>query len=602
MPRTLTTLFFCAGFAFLLFGGRMFAQPQAPIEWSEPRLLQDASDDVDVLVAWSWADGDTIVLMGATDPPGSAMYATVSISGDNGESWSPWHEFNGGPMGQSAVCWATRTSGGIHISAETPTELFGLHTTRDLGMSWEPPWPALPLLGFLDAIGDTIFGAHVGPSQRFVSWTGDEGHTYAPSREVFPEGYHTSGGALGRNYYHVINAPFVSFGVAQLYYTRVPLWEGEAEASRVLNQGILHSYNCSIDMDTSGVGMIATVAMYDYPIPDWGAIVVTKTYDDGTTWSPVDTLTPAETAFPLIWPAIAHCGKLWAIAWADTMQQPPFEHMGVWLAFTANSGRSWYPTRQIRELFTQGDYVHALDVRPDYVRLYTAHRWYQGQLGMYYQQVEGSIQTDSLPPVVVTATEQPMLVAPGEELTFQMNALDNDSLWKTDLILWANDSEDSLVLALEADSPGHYSVGWTAPDDTSLWFCYYRLEDMWENVATTTIDTFQVGALSATRRPVELATHISLLAFPNPFNSSTTLSFDLPFATSLTLTVFDITGREVMTTHLGSLPAGTHTPSIDASQLPSGIYFARLTSSSLAPLRAGKGQGIGVTRKLALIR
>ena len=64
---------------------------------------------------------------------------------------------------------------------------------------------------------------------------------------------------------------------------------------------------------------------------------------------------------------------------------------------------------------------------------------------------------------------------------------------------------------------------------------------------------------------------------PNPFNSTTILTFDLPVASLVKLEVFDIKGQRV---GVGLAPtrydAGTHQISFDGSSLPSGIYLARL--------------------------
>ncbi|KAB2924368.1 MAG: T9SS type A sorting domain-containing protein [Bacteroidetes bacterium] len=68
--------------------------------------------------------------------------------------------------------------------------------------------------------------------------------------------------------------------------------------------------------------------------------------------------------------------------------------------------------------------------------------------------------------------------------------------------------------------------------------------------------------------------------YPNPFNPATTIRYSLPSAGHAALTVYDILGKEVATLVNGMQNAGTRTASFDASHLPSGIYFARLSSGS----------------------
>ena len=62
--------------------------------------------------------------------------------------------------------------------------------------------------------------------------------------------------------------------------------------------------------------------------------------------------------------------------------------------------------------------------------------------------------------------------------------------------------------------------------------------------------------------------------FPNPFNPSTKIQFGLMETSTVSLRIYNITGQEVYTL-LNSkyLPAGTYRYSLDASELPSGIYF-----------------------------
>jgi len=64
--------------------------------------------------------------------------------------------------------------------------------------------------------------------------------------------------------------------------------------------------------------------------------------------------------------------------------------------------------------------------------------------------------------------------------------------------------------------------------------------------------------------------------YPNPFNPTTTIQFSLNRSSDVTLEVFNITGQRVATLINGSLSAGSHQHTFDASNLSSGIYMYRL--------------------------
>ncbi|MCB2213082.1 T9SS type A sorting domain-containing protein [bacterium] len=81
-------------------------------------------------------------------------------------------------------------------------------------------------------------------------------------------------------------------------------------------------------------------------------------------------------------------------------------------------------------------------------------------------------------------------------------------------------------------------------------------------------------------------------AYPNPFNPSTTIDVSLADASNLTVTVYDVQGREVATLAKGAHTAGLHSFSFDASGLASGVYF----------LRANVPGQLNETRKLVLMR
>ncbi|MFQ5637726.1 MAG: T9SS type A sorting domain-containing protein [bacterium] len=64
--------------------------------------------------------------------------------------------------------------------------------------------------------------------------------------------------------------------------------------------------------------------------------------------------------------------------------------------------------------------------------------------------------------------------------------------------------------------------------------------------------------------------------YPNPFNPNTTILFFLPRRAHVTLSVFDILGRESMLLVDEELSAGQHSVVFDAKYLSSGVYFYRI--------------------------
>ncbi len=65
--------------------------------------------------------------------------------------------------------------------------------------------------------------------------------------------------------------------------------------------------------------------------------------------------------------------------------------------------------------------------------------------------------------------------------------------------------------------------------------------------------------------------------YPNPFNPSTNIRFSLPEQAEVTLSIFDVTGREVANVINGKiLQAGNHSLEFNASALTSGVYLYTL--------------------------
>lgn len=78
--------------------------------------------------------------------------------------------------------------------------------------------------------------------------------------------------------------------------------------------------------------------------------------------------------------------------------------------------------------------------------------------------------------------------------------------------------------------------------------------------------------------------------YPNPFNPSTTLEFALPAALPVSLVIYDLRGRQVVTILDRRLAPGYHQASWDGRDatgrvIPSGIYLARLESPQYSATR-----------------
>ncbi len=98
---------------------------------------------------------------------------------------------------------------------------------------------------------------------------------------------------------------------------------------------------------------------------------------------------------------------------------------------------------------------------------------------------------------------------------------------------------------------------------------------------------------SVNDQKIEMPVEFSLdTPYPNPFNSTASIQFALPRDSDISLTIFDLLGREVVRLREGVFQAGRHSVQFEASKLSSGIYFVRMDAG-------GEFKG---TKKIVLLK
>lgn len=73
--------------------------------------------------------------------------------------------------------------------------------------------------------------------------------------------------------------------------------------------------------------------------------------------------------------------------------------------------------------------------------------------------------------------------------------------------------------------------------------------------------------------------------YPNPFNATTQFSFNLNRQSNVQLKLYNTLGQEVASLVNNVLEAGPHTVAFDATELTSGLYFARMSAAGLTETR-----------------
>lgn len=155
------------------------------------------------------------------------------------------------------------------------------------------------------------------------------------------------------------------------------------------------------------------------------------------------------------------------------------------------------------------------------------------------------------------SVKTPFIISHKEGIdTVYKNQSINGSKWNT-LGTWSftGTSSDSIMITNEIEGNTTYAVA-----DGMLF----------EKIIDTTIENV------IAERP----TKAELLGnYPNPFNLSTVISFQLPVQAQVQIEIFNVLGQRLVSFSAKNFEAGTHSITWNASTLSSGVYLYKITAS-----------------------
>ncbi len=159
----------------------------------------------------------------------------------------------------------------------------------------------------------------------------------------------------------------------------------------------------------------------------------------------------------------------------------------------------------------------------------------------------------------------------GAIMGMAVNVMDNDDTNREHVLRWASDMADQVW-----NNPWRHGTVTFLEDNKVNLSTVNSITGVDTNSNDYTPPATLVESL-ASQTPVEFNLAQN---YPNPFNPTTTIEFSLPAASEVTLTVYDMLGKEIATLVNDVKSAGTHSVTFDGTNLTSGVYFYKLATGS----------------------
>lgn len=146
------------------------------------------------------------------------------------------------------------------------------------------------------------------------------------------------------------------------------------------------------------------------------------------------------------------------------------------------------------------------------------------------------------------------------------------------------DKEENIIKISSAVYP--VTISWNAGDQLNAKIYIGGKEVVVENSGSVIVDNPDVKVVLKMNAEKLIPKEFGLAQnYPNPFNPVTMISYQLPKDEFVELRVYNLLGQEVRTLINEVQEAGYYEISFDASALPSGVYFYKITAGSFTSVK-----------------
>jgi len=185
----------------------------------------------------------------------------------------------------------------------------------------------------------------------------------------------------------------------------------------------------------------------------------------------------------------------------------------------------------------------------------------------------------------------------------QLGFITDKSYWHYGLLAMNNKRNDSSSVMLVKHPSNYPSTGYwksfylgddsvttnigVSPNILNSSYSLFKIYLIWEkmlNGKSAFYYTYMTDFLGYTGNESSVTVNFSIGNHPNPFNCKTNVIYEIGKKEFVTVSVFDLSGREVAKLAEGFRTPGVYFVNFDAAELATGVYFCRLKAGSFSKI------------------